>query len=170
MLHITTQKEYISWIEMVIANPFSVLPPFCDWLDEHNISSQRWREILAVLNKVVYIQTSKFKIKKKHVFFEEEEVKYPDGTSRIQRHRIIKEVEINVLQIVRMATKQDAMEISLEGKDYTLQVKHLKRMKFMTDAWFKVAGYKKVPNSSSSGDLSTLNLKQYEYKRRRYAN
>lgn len=55
MLHPTVQAEYFNWIQTCIKDR-SAIGPFCDWLDENNIRSQQWREVLAFVNKVKYIK------------------------------------------------------------------------------------------------------------------
>ena len=55
MLHPTTQAEYFAWIRICIQDR-AAIGPFCDWLDENDISSQQWREIYAFVNKVKYIK------------------------------------------------------------------------------------------------------------------
>jgi hypothetical protein len=55
MLHSTTQAEYFNWIQTCIKDR-SAIGPFCDWLDENDIRSQQWWEVLAFVNKVKYIK------------------------------------------------------------------------------------------------------------------
>jgi hypothetical protein len=56
MLHSCVQKDYISWLENVVVDPFLFLPQFCDWLDENNIRSQKYREILSILDKAIFLR------------------------------------------------------------------------------------------------------------------
>jgi hypothetical protein len=60
MLDHTTRTVYFQWIKNVIADPFGILPAFCDWLDENGVRSQRWREALALLPKVDLLYTKAF--------------------------------------------------------------------------------------------------------------
>jgi hypothetical protein len=55
MLHTTVQSEYFNWIQTCIKDR-GAIGPFCDWLDENNISSQQWREVLAFVNKAKYVK------------------------------------------------------------------------------------------------------------------
>lgn len=55
MLHPNVQAEYFDWIRTCIKDR-SAIGPFCDWLDEHSIRSQKWREVLAFVDKVKYFK------------------------------------------------------------------------------------------------------------------
>lgn len=136
-MHITTQKAYIAWIEMVIDNPFSSLPPFCDWLDEHNISSQQWREILSLLDKVLFYKKNKNKTKMWKFIPQDVEIKFPSGETKIQRKAVRTQVDVNIHQSLQMITKQNIINISLNGKNYIIGVSIRKRGNHLIDKILK---------------------------------
>jgi hypothetical protein len=61
-LHPQVQAEYRQWILNCVADPFTHIPMFCDWLAEHGIRNQQWREIRALLPNIKYYanDTGKF--------------------------------------------------------------------------------------------------------------
>jgi hypothetical protein len=136
-MHITTQKAYIAWIEMVIDDPFSSLPPFCDWLDEYNISSQQWREILSLLDKVLFYRKSKNKMKKWKFIPQDVEIKFPSGETKIQRKPVRTQVDVNIHQSLQMITKQNSIHIVLSGKNYSILVSIRDRSNNITDKVLK---------------------------------